>query len=264
MDEFIKKLTELAREDQSVVSSLDEMLANAPKGRIEVTTSHGHHRFYWVNDAQKQYLGKRDSDLIKALMEKFYCKRMLLAANRQLELVRHFLEQFDPRALIRVYEEMHPERKKFVTPLILPDDEFARQWKAEGELAKTLHHNSFEKRGEFITLNGEQVRSKSEKMIADLLRHYDVLYIYEYPLKLADGFIFPDFKALNYRTRETFYWEHEGMLDNLDYADRAVNRHLRYERSGIFEGEQLIVTRETSQTPLSTKSIELFIRKYLL
>ena len=159
---------------------------------------------------------------------------------------------------------MHPERKRIVTPLILPDEEFARQWKAEGELAKKLRQNSFEKPEGFTTLNGEQVRSKSEKMIADLLRHHNVFYVYEYPLKLMDGFIFPDFMALNFRTRKTWYWEHEGMLDNPDYAERAVKKHLRYERSGIFEGEQLIVTRETSQTPLSTKSIELFIRKYLL
>ena len=264
MENIIKQLEELASLDQSVLNSIEGVLENSPKGRIEVTTSKGYHRFYWVKGARKQYLGKRDAELVKALMDKFYFERMLHTASQQKELIHCFLDQFDPRALIRVYEEMHPERKKLVTPLILPDEEYAAQWKAESELAKKLHRNSFEKPGEFITLNGESVRSKSEKMIADLLRHINVYYVYEYPLKLANGIVFPDFKALNLRTRMAWYWEHEGMLDNPAYAESAVLKHLRYEHSGIFEGEQLIVTRETSQTPLSTKDIEMFIIKYLL
>ena len=264
MEDIIKQLEELASLDQSVLNSIEGILENCPKGRLEVTTSKGYHRFYWVNGAHKQYLGKRDAELVKALMDKSYFERMLRTANQQKDLIHSFLNQFDPRALIRVYEEMHPEHKKLVTPLILPDDEYAAKWKAEAELAKKLHRNSFEKPEDFITLNGESVRSKSEKMIADLLRHFNVCYVYEYPLKLANGIVFPDFKALNLRTRMAWYWEHEGMLDNPIYAEAAVQKHLRYERSGIFEGEQLIVTRETSQTPLSTKTIEMFIKKYLL
>lgn len=105
----------------------------------------------------------------------------------------------DPRALIRVYEDMHPERKKIVTPLVLPD-----------------------------------------------------------------GVIYPDFTVPNLRTRMIFYWEHEGMLDNPGYGERMVRKNIRYTRAGIYPGEQLIMSMESSEHPLSTKDIEALIFKYLL
>ena len=76
--------------------------------------------------------------------------------------------------------------------------------------------------------------------------------------------VFPDFKLLNKRTRKTIYWEHFGMMDDPDYLDTAIQKIQRYARSGIFLGDTLIVTFETSRRPLSTKDIELLIQKHLL
>ena len=217
-----------------------------------------------MSDGHKQYLGKKDADLARSLMEKSYYQKLLKTVDKQCALLAHFLETFNPRALIQVYEDMHPERKKIVTPLVLPDEEFARQWKDEAELLKSLYPNKMEKPGEFFTQNGEQVRSKSEVLIANLLRHHNLTYGYELPLILPDGIIYPDFTVLNLRTRTIYYWEHEGMLDNPAYGERMVRKNTRYTRAGIYPGEQLIMSMESSEYPLSTKDIEALILKYLL
>ncbi|MBR6976953.1 MAG: hypothetical protein IKH74_00970 [Lachnospiraceae bacterium] len=254
----------LEREDRAIAASLRKLLQNCPDGRLEVTTVRREHRYYMVSDGHKQYLGKKDADLARSLMEKSYYQKLLKTVDKQCALLAHFLETFNPRALIQVYEDMHPERKKIVTPLVLPDEEFARQWKDEAELLKSLYPNKMEKPGEFFTQNGEQVRSKSEVLIANLLRHHNLTYGYELPLILPDGIIYPDFTVLNLRTRTIYYWEHEGMLDNPAYGERMVRKNTRYTRAGIYPGEQLIMSMESSEYPLSTKDIEALILKYLL
>lgn len=70
----------------------------------------------------------------------------------------------------------------------------------------------------FQTARGEKVRSKSEVMIADTLQRFGVPYKYEYPLKLRKFTAYPDFYCLNLRTRKEYYWEHFGMMDNVEYA----------------------------------------------
>ncbi len=124
--------------------------------------------------------------------------------------------------------------------------------------------NRFPLSENYQTMNGELVRSKSEKIILDLMAQNHVLYVYEAPLMLADGLVYPDATALNARLQKTMYWEHFGMMDDPDYANDALQKISRYERSGIFVGDQLIVSFESSKNVLGMKSIERLIRQFLL
>lgn len=67
------------------------------------------------------------------------------------------------------------------------------------------------------TAAGELVRSKSEVIVANTLRHLGVDYVYEQRLTMPDGtWRLPDFTI--YRTgRPTVYWEHLGMLNSPGY-----------------------------------------------
>ena len=122
--------------------------------------------------------------------------------------------------------------------------------------------NPFPRVHEFVTLNGENVRSKTEKIIADLLYHLDIPYVYECPLQLSDGKVYPDFTILNKRTRKVYYLEHFGMMDKPEYAAAAIQKIKRYEKSGYYIGEDLLATLELSDAPLGTKELERMIRKY--
>jgi len=113
-------------------------------------------------------------------------------------------------------------------------------------------------------MKGEQVRSKSEVIIADALNRMKIPYRYEYPLYLQKtGTIYPDFTVLNVKLRKEMYWEHLGMLDDSMYAENVVQKLTSYEQNEIFPGEKLILTFETKQQPLNQKLIMQLILRYL-
>lgn len=75
--------------------------------------------------------------------------------------------------------------------------------------------------------------------------------------------MYPDFSFLSRRLRTEVYLEHEGRMDDPIYAQAAIKKINTYESNGIFVGERLILTFETSTTPLSTKVIERKLERYL-
>ena len=112
------------------------------------------------------------------------------------------------------------------------------------------------------------VRSKSEKIIADKYYERGIPYKYEKPLLLKKQAktitIRPDFTTLNKRTRMQRYHEHFGKMDDPQYARKALEKIRLYENNGIFIGEQLILTFESSEQPLDNREFELLIEKYLI
>lgn len=75
-----------------------------------------------------------------------------------------------------------------------------------------------------------------------------ILYQYERPLYLKGfGTVHPDFTFLSRETGEEIYWEHDGRMDDPIYAQNAVKKIQAYEENGIYPGERLILTFETSK-----------------
>lgn len=112
------------------------------------------------------------------------------------------------------------------------------------------------------------MRSKSEVIIANALKSHDVPYRYEYPivLEVADEDhreFYPNFYCLNLRTRQEYVWEHFGMMDDAEYAERAVQKMSLYSANGYFPGKNLIITMESKSAPLSSQEINRIINEYL-
>ena len=113
--------------------------------------------------------------------------------------------------------------------------------------------------------NGLRVRSKSEKIMADYFDSIGLAFKYECPLYLKSyGIIYPDFTFLSRRTGKEMYWEHEGMLDNPEYAKNAVKKIELYETNEIYSGDRLILTFETSTSYINTEVMKNLTGKYLL
>lgn len=108
------------------------------------------------------------------------------------------------------------------------------------------------------------MRSKSEKILADFFYRRNILYKYEKPLYLSGyGTVYPDFTFLSKKTEKEIYWEHEGMMDKPEYAKAAIRKIESYQKNDIFPGDRLILTFETEQSVLNTKTIEGLVNKYL-
>ena len=76
--------------------------------------------------------------------------------------------------------------------------------------------------------------------------------------------MYPDFMILNIRLRKVFIHEHLGMMDNPDYAAKALEKILTYQNNGFWPGEDLIITFEHSACPFDIKTAEAIIDRYYL
>lgn len=108
----------------------------------------------------------------------------------------------------------------------------------------------------------EYVRSKSEAMIAKLLKQYNIPYRYECLLTLGEIETYPDFTIRHPQTGKYFYWEHFGLLDKDDYVQNMHKKMKWYTDNNIMPGINLITTYEKNDVPLTFEMIEFLIKYY--
>ena len=122
-------------------------------------------------------------------------------------------------------------------------------------------NNFYEDRLIHRTIRGEMVRSKSEMTIANCLDKYKLDYLYEKPLILDGKRKVPDFTIIDADTGETWYWEHCGMMTDSKYKKNAEDKIKFYEKHGIKEGKNLIVTYDDEKGGLDSSAIDKLIRE---
>ena len=186
---------------------------------------------------------------------------MLKEIDLQLKKLEKYIKNYDEDALLKDYDQISDDRKALITTRELSDEEYAENWLKEAYQSKGFAMNDLE----IYTEKDERVRSKSEKILADKFYMKGIPYKYECPIILKGfGTIYPDFTVLNKRTRKIYYWEHLGMMDDPVYAERAIQKIETYERNGIYQGKQLILTYEMKNRPLNIKIAEKLMEEFLM
>ena len=110
-----------------------------------------------------------------------------------------------------------------------------------------------------------RVRSLAERKIGNRLLERDILFLYEFPLRMQDGgLVYPDFTCLNLRTRTLYRWEHLGRLDEHSYIEKNLRKLERYRQSGFQLCVDLIVSQDTGGNPLSEREIDRLIDNFLV
>ena len=125
--------------------------------------------------------------------------------------------------------------------------DIARRFTSLFEKPEIVEHNKrfYEAKLIHKTIRGELVRSKSEVIIANMLFERGIHYEYEKELTLeGDGRKVPDFTITVAGRDEPVYWEHCGMMSNADYVRRWEAKRAVYEKHGIIENKNLIVSEE--------------------
>ena len=221
------------------------------------------------SDAQGTYMPRSQEKLARALIQNDYDQRTIPAIEAEIKELRDFLKSYKEKCSDTVYQKLASTRREVVTPLPLNNDAYTDTW-----LKVEYRHKKIpEDAPQLFTDNNEQVRSKSEVIIANALKAAGVPYRYEFPLAVDRNAatngdldicqLHPDFYCLNLRTRQEFAWEHFGMMDDPAYAARATEKLELYAENGFFPGKNLIITMETSGTPLSSKFLKSLIQTYL-
>ncbi|MBR5597316.1 MAG: hypothetical protein IKW30_07910 [Lachnospiraceae bacterium] len=153
------------------------------------------------------------------------------------------------------------DRQELVTPLVLTDEMFVRQWEQEVFVSNPYHLEE----KVYLTPKEELVRSKSELMIANIYYELNIPYRYEAELCLKNGKVkFPDFTLLNVNKREVIYHEHFGLLDDETYRKANFNKLDEYRKNGIYIGKNLILTYEAEGSYLNICELKQMCREIFL
>ena len=205
LDRIIKKLergleTDKRRND-SGKSNNEGTLKNERMSLRHSKRKNNNFQYYLINkNGHRTYIKKKEMDKARKLAQREYDEDVLNIAKTQMYRATQFLKLYDFSALEKTYANLSDAKKPLVEPVIMPIDQYICEWRK----AHPGEQNSFPYEEEITTNRGEIVRSKSEKIIADLFNKYDVPYVCEPEVRLFNGkCAYPDFVILNKRTRKT-------------------------------------------------------------
>lgn len=256
-------LEEQARLEKIIVQTRKE-LENAPEGVLRIGKSQGCIQYYHCkSDSPRNgtYISKKNTDLPKQLAQKQYDEKILRYSEKTHNHITKLLRDFDDDKIEKIYYSENVEKQKLIVPVEETYEQKLKKWVSTPYTGKGFSEDG----PVIITNSGIRVRSKSEKIMADYFDSIGLVYKYERPLKLKSyGTIYPDFTFLSKKTGKEIYWEHEGMMDNPDYAKSAVQKIELYEKNGIFPGEDLILTFETSVTVINSDLVKELVKRYLI
>lgn len=245
---------------EKVLRTKQEALENAPPGSVRISRKKRTNQFYLrenKTDLQGKYIPRSQLKLARALCQKVYDQKIVLALQKEITYLQDFLKNYEEKNASKAFLDLPVIRYKAADPLTLTDAEYVEKW-----LAIEYRHKAFNPdTPPLFTENGKRVRSKSEVIIANALTNFNVPYRYEYPVVINRNInrsmkkdlvtFHPDFCCLNVKTRKVYFWEHFGKMDDPEYAKQAVEKIYLYNEHGYEIGKNLIVTMETSSRPLS-------------
>lgn len=265
MNDLMKNLKEQEETWLKYADKAGVFLKKAPQGNVRVTSCRGKYDqyYYSVTDGApaNQYAGAKNLSLIRELLQKDYYRQIMRCLDPALRKIQSFIEWYDPEIINRIYNDLPESRKKLIQPIEESDEEFLKNWLDEHQPGSA----GYDVNPDIISNKGEPVRSKSEKIIADKLYELGIPYVYESLLLLPGaGTVCPDFTVLNISRRQTFYYEHFGLMDDPEYAAKAFKKIVAYAEAGYWFGSGLLYTMESAHSSLNTVFLEKMIRRYLL
>lgn len=209
---------------------------------------------------QRVYLRPEKKNLACLLAQKSYDKKVKRLVEKRLHQLKRVCRSFSDDEIENLWANLSPERRDLVKPIRKPWTQQLEEWVAQPYKAPPP---GFPTLG-LSTKKGETVRSKTEKILADLFYDQHIPYKYECPLRLERKWWYPDFTFLSPYTKEEVYWEHHGMVDDEAYMNRMIQKIMVYEQNGIVPGKNLILTFETKTLPLNLRWVQQLINRILV
>ena len=250
------------------IHDLDLKIASLPEGSLVCRKSGPRYKFYQeiYDNTQKNskrliYLSKKKETIVHALAEKTILRRERQDIAEEMKALDLYLSAH--RSLPeRAYERLIRCRPLYdmIYPRLIKQDEIIQQWQN-----KVYESNpAFPDTLTVPSVDGGMVRSKSEAFIAFELRKHGIPFRYECRLDLGTSVSYPDFTILHPAQYRIIIWEHFGMMDNPEYRAAAARKIRLYIEHGFIPGDNLIMTFESSKSPLDLKLIDKIIEDLLI
>ena len=216
-----------------------------------------YHQYYnkFNKRFEKKYINKKKINKARNLAQKSYQKKLIKNLSNLIPLLKSCNEIIKNLNI----NSIDSYRKYLINPITINHMHNINYWHNN-----ISHTNPYQfDNTKIFTIKGEQVRSKSEKIFADLLFNKGINYKYEHSLKVGNSIYYPDFTLYSPYTFTEIYWEHFGMMDNPAYATNAIDKLYNYIKNGFIPGKNLIITFEYSNKVVDNKIIDKILKYYI-
>lgn len=246
---------ELAKEELERCLALEALIdvEELPQGSL-IERNGSYYRCTRENG--KQYhvqLSADDMDLLEDLRKHRFCKEKRKKFQEYIKLLQDFIENdvlYDPVAIMKSLPEIY----QFDIPdsFFLEGDINPLTWETDDYARSNYHPEALR----HTTPGGLHVRSKAEAMIATRLEERGIPFRYEHVIELDGVTRTPDFEIFLKNRRWLVYWEHLGLIENSEYTMSALDKLTLYGKHGIQLGDNLFITYETKDKPLTFQMID--------
>ena len=261
-----RKLKKLEEKYRAIDKKIEKLYQKHIKGWLEISqTKSGPNYYHCYYDCKRgktvrKYIKKKDMEIAKTLARNVYYKKLKALLAARLPMLERLNESYREDEIDSLYDDLSPMRQALFEPVSMTKKGRLSKWLEQPYSGNPMTKSS----AEIVTNRLEIVRSKSEKILADMFNAANVPYKYECPLQIRNGYvIYPDFTFLDPVTLEEIYWEHFGLMDDEEYSNRALEKIKIYEAAGLYMGERLLVSFESSQVFLNLESVRHIIENRL-
>ena len=236
---------------------IEKEYASLPDGKIYVRRYKGNISFYQRINKKEKYLAKKNSSKkICQLAQKEYCISMIKLIDTEIKATRYYLDNCPSVELEDFRQVVDPALIQFVLPIVESDEAYLKKWE-EAEYDRLEYHNYYDEKP--VEFNG--FRSKSELIIANKLSKAGIKFKYEKLLRVDGIEMYPDFTLLDVVNRRELYWEHFGMMDDEVYVARTMKKINLYNKAGLIQSGQMIITMESGSAPIDMEQVDSVIKE---
>lgn len=247
------------RKYEKIKAKIASSKENEIEGSLIIQDNKYFHSVYKNKKQVKTYIPKENTILPRQLTQKKYYRKLKPTVDTNLKILNYILKYYKGATISDAFYSLGEDERKLADPV---EPTWEQTVDAFYKLANQT--NNYKIENPVYTKNNEEVRSKSERLIADILYDNNIPYIYENTIKLPSGILVsPDFTILT-KTGRIIYLEHLGMLDSPEYLPGAINKMYNYQEAGFAQGINIIYTIETSKRPLNQNVIYKIVEKYFL
>ena len=164
MHNFKESLIEEQQRLEEIIARAKMENAHMPEGYLRISKHKNRCRYYHcLTDRNGTYIPKKNIILSKQLAQKAYNKSIIDKAEEQLSQINKILKVDTDEEMKKLYDSLHPDRKKLIIPFEETWQDKLQKWYETSYQGKDFREST----PVLLTAKGEQVRSKSEKILAD-------------------------------------------------------------------------------------------------
>lgn len=237
-----------------------------PNGRLECHKRDYGWRWFLIKGEERRCLKHNDEvNLARKLAYKRLLKTKIDMDSAKLKALKQYLDSANPEKLLQGIDKRARENSEI--------NRLAKEYKNKHDLkieewmGNVQPDENFRK--DELTVeskSGQMVRSKSEALIYGTLCDHGLHFVYEPRLELKEMFvdsytkiIHPDFGIWSDKLNGPIYWEHLGLLDNVNYLRTNAEKLSLYMYNGFVPMKNLIITSEYTGKDFDAHQVEKII-----